>query len=223
MTNAAPQSGFFPCAARRVEALADRFATDEELIAGMLANDPAAWRDFQAKYDRLILRCIAKVTGRFASMTSQDAVREVYANLYVSLLGNDMHKLRTFDPARGNRFSSWMGLLAINAAYDYLRTLKREPRKESISEALDLAADSPDPFELTSEHERASIARAALADFSEKDRTFAALYFGEGMDPEDIATTMNISVKTVYSKKHKIQTRLESVLATRMSSAQLAA
>ena len=223
MTNAAPQSGFFPCAARRVEALADRFATDEELIAGMLASDPAAWRDFQAKYDRLIMRCIAKVTGRFASMPSQDAVREVYANLYVSLLGNDMHKLRTFDPARGNRFSSWMGLLAINAAYDYLRTLKREPRKESISEALDLAADSPDPFELTSEHERASIARAALADFSEKDRTFAALYFGEGMDPEDIATTMNISVKTVYSKKHKIQTRLESVLATRMSSAQLAA
>jgi RNA polymerase sigma-70 factor (ECF subfamily) len=63
---------------------------------------------------------------------------------------------------------------------------------------------------------------AALAEFSEKDRTFAALHFGEGMDPEDIAATMNISVKTVYSKKHKIQSRLESVLSTRMSS-QLAA
>jgi len=62
---------------------------------------------FQAKYDRLIIRCITKVTRRFASMVSQDDVREVYANLYVSLLGNDMHKLRTFDPERGNRFSSW--------------------------------------------------------------------------------------------------------------------
>ncbi len=221
MTNAAPESGFFPRASASIAA--DRFATDEELIAGMLANDPAAWRDFQAKYDRLIMRCIAKVTGRFASMTSQDTVRDVYANLYVSLLGNDMHKLRTFDPERGNRFSSWMGLLAINAAYDYLRTLRREPRKESISEALDIVADAPDAFELTSERQRASIARAALAEFSEKDRTFAALYFGEGMDPEDIAATMNISVKTVYSKKHKIQSRLESVLATRMSSSQLAA
>jgi RNA polymerase sigma-70 factor (ECF subfamily) len=219
MTNAAPESGFFPCAA----IVADRFATDEELIAGLVTNDPAAWRTFQKKYDALIVRCISKVTRRFASRVSQDDVREIYANLYVSLLGNDMHKLRTFDPERGNRFSSWMGLLAINAAYDYLRTLKRRPLEQDISDAVDIVADAPDAFELTSEAERAAIAQAALAEFSEKDRTFAALYFGEGMEPQEIATTMNISVKTVYSKKHKIQSRLESVLATRMSSSQLAA
>jgi RNA polymerase sigma-70 factor (ECF subfamily) len=218
MTTAAPQSGFFPCAAA-----ADRFESDDVLIAGMIANDPAAWRAFQTKYDRLIMRCITKVTRRFASMVSQDDVREVYANLYVALLGNDMHKLRTFDPERGNRFSSWIGLLAINAAYDYLRTLKRDPKKECISEAFEIAGDLPDPFELTSEHERAAIAQATLAEFSEKDRTFAALYFSEGMDVQDIATKMNISVKTVYSKKHKIQSRLESVLATRLSAYPMAA
>ncbi len=194
--------------------LADRFESDEDLIAGMLANDAAAWREFQTRYDRLIMRCITKVTRRFASVVSQDDVREIYATLYVSLLGNDMHKLRTFDPERGNRFSSWIGLLAINAAYDYLRSLRREPQKECITEAMELVCDMPDPFELTSEHERAAIAQKSLADFSEKDRTFAALYFGEGMDPQDIANEMNISVKTVYSKKHKIQSRLESVLAT---------
>jgi RNA polymerase sigma-70 factor (ECF subfamily) len=205
MMNDPRESGFFPC-------VVDRFETDEDLISGMLANDPPAWREFQSRYDRLIIRCISKVTRRFASMVSQDDVREIYATLYVSLLSNDMHKLRSFDPERGNRFSSWIGLLAINAAYDYLRTLKREPQKECISEQVDLVCDMPDPFELTSEHERAKIAHNALEDFSEKDRTFAALYFGEGMDPQDIADRMNISVKTVYSKKHKIQSRLESAL-----------
>jgi RNA polymerase sigma-70 factor, ECF subfamily len=206
------ESGFFPC-------VEDRFETENDLIAGMLANDPAAWREFQTRYDRLIIRCITKVTRRFASIVSQDDVREVYATLYVSLLGNDMHKLRSFDPERGNRFSSWIGLLAINAAYDYLRTLKREPQKECITEAMELVCEMPDPFELTSEHERATIAQRTLEDFSEKDRTFAALYFGEGMDPQDIAAKMNISVKTVYSKKHKIQSRLESVLSSRMGAA----
>lgn len=210
MSNVVRESGFFVCASAR----SNRFETDEDLISGMLANDPAAWREFQTRYDRLILRCITKVTRRFSSIVSQDDVREVYATLYVSLLANDKHKLRTFDPERGNRFSSWIGLLAINAAYDYLRTLKREPQKECITEAMDLSCDLPDPFELTSEHERATIAQRTLEDFSEKDRVFAALYFGEGMDPQDIATKMNISVKTVYSKKHKIQSRLESVLAT---------
>jgi RNA polymerase sigma-70 factor (ECF subfamily) len=200
------ESGFFPCVDN------DSFESDDELIAGMLANQPAAWREFQSKYDRLIMRCITKVTRRFTSIVSQDDVREIYATLYVSLLGNDMHKLRSFDPERGNRFSSWIGLLAINAAYDYLRTLKREPQKECITEAMDLVCETPDPFELASEHERATIAQKTLEDFSEKDRVFAALYFGEGMDPQDIADRMNISIKTVYSKKHKIQSRLESVL-----------
>jgi len=211
------ESGFFPCVD------VDTFETDDDLIAGMLANNPSAWREFQSRYDRLIIRCITKVTRRFASIVSQDDVREVYATLYVSLLGNDMHKLRSFDPERGNRFSSWIGLLAINAAYDYLRTLKREPQKECITEAMELVCEMPDPFELTSEHERATIAQKTLEDFSEKDRTFAALYFGEGMDPQDIADKMNISVKTVYSKKHKIQSRLESVLAARMGRRAIAA
>jgi RNA polymerase sigma-70 factor (ECF subfamily) len=203
------ESGYFACA------VVDRFDTDGDLVAGMLANDPAAWREFQSRYDRLIIRCITKVTRRFASIVSQDDVREIYATLYVALLSNDMHKLRSFDPDRGNRFSSWIGLLAINAAYDHLRTLKREPQKECITEAMELVCEMPDPFELTSEHERATIAQKTLEDFSEKDRTFAALYFGEGMDPQAIADMMNISVKTVYSKKHKIQSRLESVLSIR--------
>jgi RNA polymerase sigma-70 factor (ECF subfamily) len=209
-TNDARESGFLPAVH------ADRFESDDDLIAGMLANDPAAWREFQSRYDRLIIRCITKVTRRFSSIVSQDDVREVYATLYVALLSNDMHKLRSFDPERGNRFSSWIGLLAINAAYDHLRTLKREPQKECISEAMELSCDLPDPFELTSEHERAEIAQKTLEEFSDKDRTFAALYFGEGMDPVDIAERMNISVKTVYSKKHKIQSRLESVLSSRV-------
>jgi RNA polymerase sigma-70 factor, ECF subfamily len=209
MQNVVRESGFFPAV------VADRFESDDDLIAGMLANDPAAWREFQVRFDRLIMRCITKVTRRFASMVSQDDVREIYATLYVSLVANDKHKLRTFDPERGNRFSSWIGLLAINASYDYLRSLKREPAKECITEAMELVCDLPDPFELTSEHERAAIAQKTLEDFSEKDRTFAALYFGEGMDPQDIAERMNISVKTVYSKKHKIQSRLESVLSMR--------
>jgi RNA polymerase sigma-70 factor (ECF subfamily) len=182
----------------------------------MITNTPWAWKEFQRRYDRLIHRCITKVTRRFSSLVGQDDVRDIYASLCLSLVANDRHKLRTFDPARGNRFSSWIGLLAINCAYDYLRAMKREPNKGSMAEAIDLVCDSPDPFEHAVESERAGIAAELLAGFSAKDRTFAALYFGEELEPDEIATRMNISVKTVYSKKHKIQSRLESFLATEL-------
>jgi len=191
-----------------------RCDADEErtLVDALIANDPTAWREFQRRYDRLILRCITKVTKRFSSV-SQDDVREIYAQLLVSLLSNGKSKLRAFDAARGSRFSSYIGMLAIHCAYDWLRAVRREPQREGLAEAVELSSDLPDPFEATAAQERADLAARVMEGFSERDRTFAALYFGEGMEPHEIARSMKISVKTVYSKKHKIQSKLESIVA----------
>jgi RNA polymerase sigma-70 factor, ECF subfamily len=185
--------------------------SDEQLLAKLVKSHPLAWREFERRYERLIDRCILKVTRRFSSVVSVDDVREIGGQLRLSLLANDMHKLRTFDPERGNRFSSWIGLLAINCAYDYLRSIRREPGKAALTEATDLVAETLDPFESVAQRQRARIAQALLETFSARDRTFAALYFGEGLDPVIIAQRMKISVKTVYSKKHKIQARLEAM------------
>jgi RNA polymerase sigma-70 factor (ECF subfamily) len=171
--------------------------TDDQLIARLIKSQPLAWREFERRYERLIDRCILKVTRRFSSVVSADDVREIGATLRLSLLANDMHKLRTFDPERGNRFSSWI--------------VRREPGKAALTEASDLAAETPDPFESVVQRQRASIAQKLMESFSARDRAFAALYFGEGLDPNVIARRMNISVKTVYSKKHKIQARLEAM------------
>lgn len=194
-------------------------AASRALVRGMLAGSERAWRDFHSRYDRLIYRCITKVTGRFSSFLSQDDIREIYATLLVQLLSNDMHKLRSFDPERGNRFGSWIGLLAINAAYDYLRSMRREPNRAPMAEAEVLSCELPSPLEQVEHKQRAELVANILRAFSAKDREFVALYFGEGLEPEQIAERMHISVKTVYSKKHKIQSRLEAML----SQAQLAA
>ncbi|MBK6460358.1 MAG: sigma-70 family RNA polymerase sigma factor [Myxococcales bacterium] len=191
----------------------DAFSSDEALVAGLVAKEPRAWRELQTRYGRMVTRCIAKVTRRFSSRVSEEDVREIEATFMVSLFANDMHKVRSFDASRGHRFSSWLGMLAINCAYDHLRSVKREPLKEILGDDLDLASELPDPFEATASRERARIASESLAAFSEKDRTFAELYFVEGLEPEAVARVMNISVKTVYSKKHKIQARLEAALS----------
>src|SRR6476469_6263636 len=129
------------------------WANDETLIAGMIGNIPQAWREFQERYDRLIYRCITKVTRRFAAIVAADDAREIYATLYLSLLGNDKHKLRSFAPERGHAFGSWIGLLSINCAYDYLRSIRRAPPKGALEEAADHASDLPDPFEVTADRQ----------------------------------------------------------------------
>ncbi len=192
-------------------------SVDDErvLLAGLLADDERAWREFNTRYSRLIFRCITRVTARFSSVLGPDDVREIYAMLCVGLLANDKRKLRSFEPGRGNKLGSWIGMLAIHTAYDFLRGLKREPKRGSLTEAEGLSSDLPDPHEVCTLRQRAGIVESLLAGFSDKDREFITLYYGEGLPPEDIAEQMGISVKTVYSKKHKIRTRLEALLVER--------
>ncbi len=183
------------------------------LLKRMLARDEGAWREFAVRYDRLIYRCITKVTGRFSSFVTQWDINEIHAILLLQLLANDMHKLRSFDPSRDNLFGSWIGLLSINAAYDYLRSMRREPNRAPIAEAECLPCDFASPSDEAEHKERAALVVRAMSTMSEKDRTFASLYYAEGLEPEEIASRLSISVKTVYSKKHKIEGRLERLLA----------
>ncbi len=186
--------------------------SEQDLIQGMIASDEYAWVEFHKRYGRLIYRCITKVTGRFSSVICAEDIREIYATLVLQLLSNDMHKLRSFDPTRGNRFGTWIGMLAINASYDHLRSVRREPNRGSLHEAEGLWSDRSDPFTEVDRKQRAKMLADLLQGFSTKDRLFVALYFDQGLDAEDVARRMGISVKTVYSKKHKIRTRLERML-----------
>lgn len=200
------------CGTERSEDLGD--VAEGTLVKEMIAGNERAWRAFHARYDRLVHRCIAGVIARFSAVVAQDDIRDIHATLLMQLLSNDMRKLRTFDPGRGARLSSWIGTLAVRCAYDHLRGARRSPRCAPLDDAaVELPCERPSPQEHAERRERAALVGQVLHDFSDKDREFVALYFGEGLPPEQIAERMRISVKTVYTKRHKIQSRLEAMLS----------
>ncbi|MBX3248466.1 MAG: sigma-70 family RNA polymerase sigma factor [Myxococcales bacterium] len=183
--------------------------TDRELLERMLEREAKAWREFHRRFDRLIYRCIHKVTVRFRSVVTEEDVEEIFCQLLVDLSCRDMHKLRAYEPQRGNKLSSWIGLLATNAAWDYLRGVARRPRTSEVAEAEHVQADDPTPHDELVAKERWALVNEALRDLSSKDRRFVELYYVEGLAPEEVAEQLHVSVKTVYSKKHKIRSRLE--------------
>jgi RNA polymerase sigma-70 factor, ECF subfamily len=205
-----------PCLDRCSRALAVATyanATELELVHALVENQPEAWEALTVRYGRLIQSCIQRVTTRFSSVVQKDDASEIYSMLFVQLLANDRNKLRSFAPERGCKLGTWLGLLATHTAYDFLRSIRKVPHATGLAEAEVLSGDEPDPAEVTLQHERLSRVEAVLAEFSRKDREFVLLYFGEGLEPDEVARRMGISVKTVYSKKHKIQRRLVSLLA----------
>ncbi|AKF05557.1 RNA polymerase sigma factor [Sandaracinus amylolyticus] len=186
--------------------------SDDTLLARMLLKESLAWREFHRRFDRLVYRCIHKVTSRFPGSLSSEDVREIYAQFLLGLTRRDMHKLRTFDAERGNKLSSWVGMLATNAAWDYLRTVARQPQCTELSDAENVGEIEADPYTQLLDKERWGRIDATLQTFSAKDRTFVRLYYMDGLTPEEVAEEMHISVKTVYSKKHKIRCRLQRML-----------
>ena len=152
-------------------------------------------------------------------MVRSEDEREIYSNLVVQLLSNNKRKLRSFDPSRGSRLGTWLGLLATHAAYDYLRSLRREVPRVPLAEADCASYDGESPYEEVESKERSLMVEKLMGSLSSKDQLFVKLYFNRGLSPEAVATAMKISVKTVYSKKHKIQSRLEGIVASQQLAA----
>src|SRR5512143_3554273 len=98
---------------------------EAELLAGVLAGENSAWNELLRRFRSIAFHCITKVTRRLSHYRSNIDVDEVYAELLVTLLRDDKRKLRLYDPRRGTRLGSWIGLLATNVAHDHMRGGRR--------------------------------------------------------------------------------------------------
>ena len=186
--------------------------TDVQLLSSLLVRSDRAWREFHRRFDRLVYKCIHKVTRRFGGVVAEVDVEDIYGQFLLNLTARDMHRLRAFQPERGNKLSTWIGLLATNTAWDHLRRLSRRPRENELDDARHIPAETAHPLDALEQRQRWALVEQALERFSDRDRTFVQLFYVEGLAAERVAQSMNISVKTVYSKKHKICTRLTAAL-----------
>ena len=184
-----------------------------ELLRRVLVHEDVAWAELVRRYRPVIFRCITRILGRMGSRLSSHDAEEVYAEVMMSLWRDDMRKLRLYDPERGAKLGSWIGLMAKNAAYDYLRSCINRPIPEGDDRMADLDSGAASPLDDMLRSERRAQFEGMLAEHSPKDREFFSLYFGQGLSVEEVANEMGISVKTVYTKKHKLLTRLATMAA----------
>ena len=183
--------------------------TDRELLKHTLRNEARGWGELVRRYRALIYRCITKVTLKYAPTLGSADLDEIYADVMMQLVREDMHKLRIYNPARGTKLGSWIGMISVNAAYDFLRSAGRRPLLDKVDGVLDPHEECDrTPLDQLIEKERWEHLNTLLSDFTDKDRTFVELYYQRGMEADEIAVEMQISLKTVYSKKHKIRAHL---------------
>jgi RNA polymerase sigma-70 factor (ECF subfamily) len=181
----------------------------------MLAGQERAWRVFVARYRRLILSTARTLLVRFNGEPRIEA-EDVYAALLGSLVANDMAKLRGFDVTRGSKISTWLVTVTRNATWDHLRQARR-------TSALSLALKTNgtptlshcDALSTLAAREQCLQVMELINALPPRDREFFDLFYVDCASPEEIAAQMSISVKTVYTKNHKVRTKLEPALSSR--------
>jgi RNA polymerase sigma-70 factor (ECF subfamily) len=187
--------------------------SDRELLKFVLRSDARGWAELVRRFRPLIYRCITKVTLKYSPSLGSADLDEIYADVMMQLVREDMRKLRIYNPARGTKLGSWIGMISVNAAYDFLRSAGRRPLLDKVDGNLDPHEESDrTPLDQLIEKERWEHLNELLSDFTDKDRTFVELYYQRGLEADEIAAEMQISLKTVYSKKHKIRAHLVRVL-----------
>ncbi len=182
-------------------ALTEAQSEDAALLEGLLNNDSRrlahlrdALRPLDPELHRARYFALRVRASRRRPRDPGDAVPGVDRS-------NDK-KVRSFEQNRGTRFGTWLGLLATHTRVRLPARARRDSKCDGIEGAEALRADDAGPERpATLIRERAALVSRLLDTLSAKDRQFVELYYGEGLPAEEVAERMQISVKTVYTKK----------------------
>jgi RNA polymerase sigma-70 factor, ECF subfamily len=191
---------------------------ETQLLAALLKRAPEAvrqrrWGEFVARYERLITSCVLKVLRRYGAVFSAEDLDDLVADVWVTLLRDDMKKLRQYDVQRGFRIASFIGLVATNTTIDHLRSRQAEatPLDQVMEDYASLAQVAP--RDAVEDREQAELAREALRRLSSDEREFVFEVFHSERSPEELARTLGVTTNTVYSRKFKVREKLARIVA----------
>ena len=175
---------------------------ESQLIEKAKSGDPSAFNQLVVAYRKRILGIISRLIGRPEDV--EDVAQEVFVRLYYSL-----DQLRSADV-----FEPWLYRLTVNAAYDYLRRIKRrhESRMADMSETQVLMADSVAGGKKSVEEDQKSRVRefveALFAHVSEEDRILLTLKEVEGLSLKELEQIYRVSENALKVRLFRARQRV---------------
>jgi RNA polymerase sigma-70 factor (ECF subfamily) len=177
-----------------------RAELDDATLARAQRGDEAAWRALVERYQRPVFALLAR-------MLSPVARRDLVEDLAQDMVLRAFRALPGFDAAASGRLSSWLLTIATRLALDELRhrRMSQEPLQPVHFQAA--APAGPDRRLLA-----ASLTRAVEA-LSPDHRAVILLREVHGLDYEEIAAALAISLGTVRSRLSRARSELRSALS----------
>lgn len=199
--------------------MASTTPVDDEatLIAQLRAGDEAAFEQVVRAYGGRLLAVARRIVG-----TEEDA-RDVVQDAF-------MNAFRSLDKFEGHaKLSTWLHRIAVNAALMKLRTRKRKP-EQSIETLLPSFLEDghyeerfkswDEPVDkLIERAETRELVRKQIDALPDSYRTVLVLRDIEGLDTEETANVLGLSVNATKIRLHRARQALRTMLAPHFRSA----
>jgi RNA polymerase sigma-70 factor (ECF subfamily) len=199
--------------------MASTTPVDDEatLIAQLRAGEEAAFEQVVRLYGGRLLAVARRIVG--SDEDARDVVQDAFLNAFKNL-----------DRFEGNaKLSTWLHRIAVNAALMKLRTRRRKP-EQSIETLLPAFLDDghheerfkswEEPIDTIMERKEArELVRRQIDALPESYRTVLVLRDIEGLDTEETANMLGLSVNATKIRLHRARQALRSLLAPHFRSA----
>ncbi len=186
------------------------------LIAQLRAGDESAYEQVVRTYGGRLLAVTRRIVG--SDEDARDIVQDAFLNAFKSL-----------DRFEGNsKLSTWLHRIAVNAALTKLRSRKRKP-EQSIETLLPAFLDDghheerfkswDEPVDKAMERaETRQLVRAKIDELPDSYRTVLVLRDIEGLDTEETAKMLGLSVNATKIRLHRARQALRTMLAPHFGS-----
>ncbi len=187
--------------------------SDDELLQRCLyGNDKDAWNVFVRKYSPVVWGGIRKTFFSHSFQYSREDIEDNYSKVFLALLEENCRRLRTFRKENTCSLSTWLTVVTVRIAIDYMR----KERRGQLTEIWDSHGEEESlsvPYEEAPEYvaqgkERDEYFCAAVDGLSAKDRVLYDLLFVKEGPPEKVASVLGLTMNALYSRKNRIIGRL---------------
>ena len=191
---------------------------DAALVKRALAGDDTARRSLSRRLLGAIQREVSFCLVRFAAVDRRDPrqdVLDLVQDVLVSLFERDAKELRRWDPERGRSLESFVRLVARRRVARTLSQRQGNPWADAPTDPADL--DEADTRALTKRLETRQhldqLLGALHARMNARDHELFDLLFVQGLEPDDVATKMDMSRGAVNAWSYRTRKLARTIAA----------
>ena len=191
---------------------------DRDLLSRCFSGDGEAAENLVRRFSNLVYQAVQHtLIVKHVRFNKQD-LEDFHNTVFLRLFEHRCKKLKQYQGKNGCSLATWIRLITVRTILDHLRkkgvdSIARRDTQITLDEAYGLKGDECDGLTLLEMAEKEQLLWEGMQNLSPRDRLFMKLHFDQGLSVAEVAAAMQVSVKNVYTIKHRAIQRLKTQVA----------